>query len=95
MEFDGFHQGESRWIVEFLASGEYADCDQRTEAEVDEEGRGVEAARDLAVVESYAWEHHGEGEGLDGPAGHFVRARGEEIAGLKLFRGAELQDFFE
>lgn len=81
--------------MELLAFGEYPDRDQRLESKIDEEGRGIETAWDLAVVESYAREHHGEGERLKAPASHFVRARGEEIAGLKFLCSIEFEDFFE
>lgn len=63
--------------MEFLACAIYADCDQRSESKIDEEARGVEAARDLEIMECNAWEHHWEGEGLECPAGNLVRARGE------------------
>lgn len=79
--------------MELLASGVDPDCDRGSESKIDEEGRGVEAGRDLAVVECDAWEHHWEGEGLDCPAGRLVRARGEQIVGLKFRYSLELQNW--
>lgn len=91
---DRFHQGESCRVALFLASAKYADGDQRPESEVEEVRRGVEAARDLAVVESYSFEHHREWEGLKCPAGHLIGARADEIVGLKFLCSGELQDWF-
>ena len=71
---DGFHQREPGRVALFLASAEYANGDQRPESEVEQVRRRVEAARDLAVVESYSSEHHREGEGLECPAGHIIGA---------------------
>ena len=92
---DGFHQREPGRVALLLASAEYANGDQGPESEVEEVRRRVEAARDLAVVESYSSEHHREGEGLECPAGHIVGARADEIVRLKFLHTPGLQDLFE